>query len=117
MFDDRAELAEHRCIRFRFPSTGRLEQWAFAVDGPVVLGEGMAFNDNEALAAAARAGLGIIQAPTYLVADDVSSGKLQVVLADYAKDRGNMWLVSPSSRSEAPRVRVFAEFVDGVLDN
>jgi DNA-binding transcriptional LysR family regulator len=112
-----AELAEHRCVRFRFPSTGRLEQWAFAVDGPVVLGEGLAFNDNEALAAAARAGLGIIQTPTYLVADDVSSGKLQVVLADYTKDRGNMWLVWPSSRSEVPRVRVFAEFVTGVLDN
>lgn len=52
----------------------------------------------------------------------LAAGGVQLTLLggswyDYAKDRGNMWLVSPSSRSEAPRVRVFAEFVDGVLDN
>lgn len=110
-----ADLPDHSCIRFRFPSTGRLEQWAFKWDGTLALGNGLILNDSEALAAAARAGMGIIQAPMYLVKDDVSCGMLQEVLADFATNRGDMWFVWPASRCEVPRIRVFVDFFTDVL--
>jgi DNA-binding transcriptional LysR family regulator len=111
-----AELADHRCIRFRFPTTGRAEQWAFKGERVISMRKrGMTFNDNEAVAVAACAGMGIIQQPTYLVFNEISSGKLQVILGDYTKDRGDIWLVWPSSSSKVPRVRVFAEFVTSAL--
>ena len=72
--------------------------------GPVI-------NDSEAIALAAVAGLGIAQLPSYLATEAIADGRLQVVLADYAIDRGDIWLVWPGGRMESPRVRVFAEFV------
>jgi DNA-binding transcriptional LysR family regulator len=113
--DSPTNLADHACVRFRFPSTGRLEQWAFKTYDALALGKGLVLNDSEALAAAARAGLGIIQAPWYLVEDDVSSGRLHEVLASYATNRGDMWFVWPSSRHELPRLRVFVDFFTSML--
>jgi DNA-binding transcriptional LysR family regulator len=54
-----AELVAHRCLRYRFPSTGRVEQWAFkGTSAPQALGGGLVLNDDEALACGALAGLG-----------------------------------------------------------
>ena len=45
-----AELAAHCCLRYRFPSTGRVEQWAFkGTSAPQALGGGLVLNDDEAL--------------------------------------------------------------------
>jgi DNA-binding transcriptional LysR family regulator len=43
-------------------------------------------NDGEALACAARAGLGLNQAPDYLVTEDLGAGPLQRVLVEYTAD-------------------------------
>lgn len=61
--------------------------------------------------------MGLVQTPTYLVADDVASGQLQVVLADYPQTRGDMWLVRPASRTQTPRLRMFLAFVSQVIEN
>lgn len=110
------ELAMHQCIRYRYPSTGRLEEWAFKGTNPSHKpGRGLPLNDGEALATAARAGLGVIQAPKYLVADDIAEGRLQVVLDEYTCNRGSLWLVWPYARAQVPRVRVFADFLADLL--
>jgi DNA-binding transcriptional LysR family regulator len=75
------------------------------------LGKSLTLNDNEAVVAAACAGLGIVQVPTYSAAEDLSIGKLQVILADYTKERGDISLVWQPSRPEVPRIRAFADFV------
>lgn len=106
------DLSEHCCIHYRFPTTGRPEVWAFK--GPPLakpIKPAIILNDGESLASAALGGLGIIQAPSYLVKEDVAAGRLQPVLADFTDDRGSVWLVWPPMSSQVPKVRAFINFI------
>lgn len=107
-----ADLYHHSCIHYRFPTTGRPEIWSFKnsqeakpIKPTIVL------NDGEALASAALGGLGIIQAPSYLVSEDVAAGRLQAVLEDYTEDRGSVSLVWPPMSARVPKVRAFIDFI------
>lgn len=108
-----SDLGDHCCIYYRFPTTGRSEIWTF---GPPTKQAKQAkpaiiMNDGESLASAALSGLGIVQAPSYLVKDDVLAGRLQPVLTDYQQDRGSVWLLWPPRCAEVPRVRAFVDFI------
>lgn len=106
-----ADLSEHCCIHYRFPTTGRPEVWAFKGDQPARPSKPTRIlNDGEALASAAIGGLGIVQVPHYLVKDDLAAGRLLPVLADYTEDRGNISLLWPPRSAEVARVRVFIDF-------
>ena len=110
------EVPNHTCLRFRFPTTGRLEYWAFkGWKPPGRPANGPVFNDSEAVVLAAAAGLGLAQAPHYLVAQPIAEGRLQSLLADYAVDRGAIWLVWPPGRTDSPRARVFADFLASLI--
>lgn len=110
------DVLQHVCLRYRFPSTGRLEYWAFRDWSPPGRPpSGPVFNDSEAVALAAISGLGIAQLPSYLAKEAVADGGLKAVLSDYAVDRGDLWLVWPPGRIESPRVRVFAEFLASLI--
>lgn len=107
-----ADLSGHCCIHYRFPTTGRPENWAFK--GMPVAGlikPSIVLNDGEALASAALGGLGIIQAPSYLVREDIETRRLLPVLGDYTDERGSIWLLWPSGYAEAPRLRAFIDFI------
>jgi DNA-binding transcriptional LysR family regulator len=107
-----ADLGEHCCIHYRFPTTGRPEVWAFK--GPPLakpIKPAIILNDGESLASAALGGLGIIQAPSYLVQEDVAAGRLQPVFAEFTDDRGSVWLVWPPMSSQVPKVRAFIDFI------
>jgi DNA-binding transcriptional LysR family regulator len=111
-----SDLSGHRCLRFRYPTTGRLEEWAFSGSEPLKLSStGPTFSDSEALCIAAVAGLGVVQIPSYLTTKEVQNGDLRIVLEDHAVNRGDLWLVWPATRSTSPAVRVFAEFVTQLL--
>ncbi len=106
-----ADLGGHHCIHYRFPTTGRPETWAFKGVQPGTLFKPCGLlNDGEALAAAAISGLGIVQAPSYLVKEDVAAGRLQPVLEDYTENRGSVSLLWPPRSAEIARVRVFIDF-------
>ena len=107
-----ADLHAHCCIHYRFPTTGRPEVWAFKdLDRSKPLKAGIILNDGEALASAALGGLGIIQAPSYLVEEDIAAGRLSTVLANYTLDRGNVSLVWPPMSARVPKVRAFIDFI------
>ncbi len=107
-----ADLGTHCCIHYRFPTTGRPEIWAFkGPRPPKPIQPGIILNDGEGLASAALGDLGIIQAPSYLVKDDIAEGRLQAILEDYTDDRGGIWLVWPPVSAPVPRVRAFIEFI------
>jgi DNA-binding transcriptional LysR family regulator len=110
-----ADLVQHCCIQYRFPTTGRPEIWAFKNQPPLTLKPGFVLNDGESLASAALAGIGIIQAPRYLVRDDVTNGRLISVLTEFTNVRGNVSIVWPAGRSKVPRVRAFVEFISQCL--
>jgi len=106
-----ADLSEHCCIHYRFPTTGRPETWAFnGAQSDKPLKPSGILNDGEALASAAISGLGIVQVPSYLVKEDVEAGRLQPVLEDYTESRGSVSLLWPPRSAEVARVRVFIDF-------
>lgn len=106
------ELQQHHCIHYRFPTTGRQETWAFlgAASTPPIK-PSIVLDDGEALASAALAGLGIIQAPAYLVKDDIANGRLQALLGGHPQQRGSIWLLWPARNAKAPRLRAFIDFI------
>lgn len=100
------------CVAFRLPHTGRLRPWAFRVDGqPFTLPAPgpHACNEGEALVAAARAGLGLVQAPDYIAAEAVRSGSLEELLGEFRPAPTPISIVFPSNRQVPPRLRLLID--------
>ncbi|MDZ4396065.1 substrate binding domain-containing protein [Cypionkella sp.] len=112
------DIPKHTCLRLRFATTGQLEYLAFrGWKPPGRPANGPVFNDSEAVALAAIAGLGLAQLPRYLAARAIADGCLRPVLAEFAVNRGDIWLIWPPGRSESPRVRVFAECLTRLIQS
>ncbi|WP_339717522.1 LysR family transcriptional regulator [uncultured Sneathiella sp.] len=111
-----ADLDRHCCVLYRFPTTGLPEKWAFKGEyHRMIVKPGIVLNDGGALASAALAGLGIVQAPRYLVAEDIEAGRLISILDAFTDDRGTVSVVWPSSRTKVARVRAFVNFISQCL--
>lgn len=108
-----AELVGHRCIRRRL-ANGRLYSWEFerngeammvAVDGPFTA-------DNEAaMADAARAGLGLAYLRSWTVEDDLASGRLVQVLAEWTPPHPGFRLYYPGHRHVSAGLRALSGFL------
>jgi DNA-binding transcriptional LysR family regulator len=77
------------------------------VQAPYVL----SVNDGNAYVAAGVAGLGLLQAPTFLVRDRIASGELRQVLPDWGAGILPLHVVFPPNRHISNRVRVFVDWV------
>jgi DNA-binding transcriptional LysR family regulator len=103
-----ADLKEHDCITFG--SLGRMLPWIFLdEDGSttkVVISGRHTISDGEALRAAALDGLGIAQLPTWLAADELSSGALIPVLGGQGVKGHPIHALWPATRNLAPKIRV-----------
>lgn len=108
-----AELATHDCVRYRFPTTGKLQPWALAADEgePPNLRTAMTCNNMEALRGAVIAGFGIGFMPDFLACDALASGALVEVLGGRTIMPGQFSILWPSSRQLSPKLRVFVEFM------
>ncbi|MCA8093133.1 LysR family transcriptional regulator [Burkholderia anthina] len=107
------DLEAHDCVRYCFPTTGKLQDWALAAgDGtPLKLRTAMTCNNMEALRGAVLAGLGIGYMPDFLARDALDSGALVTVLDAYRIAPGQFSIVWPSSRQLSPKLRVFVDFL------
>jgi len=104
------DLAKHDCLHF--VSAGRLLPWQFQVAGewvPVVNAGRLQMDSAEALSRSVVAGLGITTLPSYLVNDDVRSGKLVPLLAEFAVEAVPIRVIYPSKRHLSPKVRLFID--------
>lgn len=70
-------------------------------------------NNGDALKAAALAGHGLVNAPTFIVGDAIASGELVEVLGDYRRPPVGIHAVYPPGRLQPRRVQVFTEFLAG----
>lgn len=107
-------LDSHAALRFRFPNSGKLQDWPLALpQGEPDLRMRIAFscNNMEALCGAALRGLGIGCMPDFLVRGPLAEGKLLTVLDDFIDEPGYFHLLWPSSRHMSPKVRVFVDFL------
>lgn len=107
-----ADLAEHTCINLRFTTGGGLYAWEFEKDGREVnvRVEGQfTTNTTEMMIRAAVAGMGLAFAPEDYVADDLASGRLVRVLADWCPPFPGYHLYYPSRRQPRPAFALLIE--------
>jgi DNA-binding transcriptional LysR family regulator len=110
-----ADLEAHNCIQFALPSTGRNIDWLFRDGGANVAvqtaGRYGCAEDILGAATLVRAGGGLFQTYRFIVANDLRSGRLVEVLADYGGRSRPFCLIYPHGRHVALRVRVFVDFL------
>ena len=108
------DLALRRCFSFRLPSTGRERAWTFRLEGRAVEWRPRSFltlDDSEALVAAAQAGLGVTQVPSYMADDVLASGEVVEVLPHLRPHPDPIHAVFGSRHNLPARTRAFVEFV------
>jgi DNA-binding transcriptional LysR family regulator len=107
-----SDLDQHTCIVFakgreRSPwslKTGK-ETVSYFPHGSLQTG------DAEHIRAAVLSGLGICQAPYWLLAKEIQTGEVQVLLPELQPERVPIHLVYPAGRRVPMRVRVFIEYL------
>lgn len=108
------DLKQHQCLLL-MGRAGRNDVWRFTgADGQTVavnVDGCIDANQGELLRDAAVAGLGIATHSIWHIVDDLRSGRLQVVLPDYALPDTGIHAVMPQRRLVPPRVRAFVDFV------
>jgi DNA-binding transcriptional LysR family regulator len=108
------DLGGHRMIGFWSTAIGGLLPLEFTVAGTmrnISLPAVVSVNGADTLAASARLGLGIMQAPRYALEEDFRNGRLVEILPDNPPTRTPVSLLYPRSRQLSPRVRVFIDWL------
>jgi DNA-binding transcriptional LysR family regulator len=109
-------LARHACLAFRQPTSGRPRPWEFSVKGSAVSvtphGR-LVLNDGEAMVAAAIAGAGLVQVPSYMAEDALARGALVELMKPYRPPALPVSLVYPGARLVTPRLRALIEVLAG----
>jgi DNA-binding transcriptional LysR family regulator len=109
------DLNQHRCMHYRYPSTGKLEVWPLlaAADQPELqLPTSMICNNIETLICFALQGLGIACLPDFAIRDAIADGRLHTVLGMFAQRTFTFHLLWPSGRQAAPKIRVLIDFLN-----
>jgi LysR family transcriptional regulator, regulator for bpeEF and oprC len=113
------DLANHLCINFIYPQTGKEFTWKFNQNGQEVafpISSYLQFDYAEAILEAGVNNGGIIQAPQYIVANAIAHGKLQPILTDYQSQLSTLIAVLyPQKQFLSAKVRVFVEFMTELM--
>jgi DNA-binding transcriptional LysR family regulator len=110
-----ADLASFDCIMRRSTPTGRVRPWTLVsrrgVEQPVACQPRIILSDPEAVAQAARQGLGVALLPMPFAFASIQSGELVRLLPGWYSNAGPLSLYYPSKRMLASKTRVFVDFV------
>jgi DNA-binding transcriptional LysR family regulator len=91
-----------------------VHRWQLMQDGEVVnvpITAALCSNNGEVLRAAALAGNGIANLPTFLVGPDIAAGRLQNVLAVTPPTELGIFALYAPNRYLAAKTRVFIDFL------
>ncbi|MBD1998572.1 LysR family transcriptional regulator [Leptolyngbya sp. FACHB-541] len=111
------DLARYNCLRFSY-STG-YEIWRFKRDQEICevkVNGSLVANHSEVLRQVCSDGVGIILMPTWLIGEDIRTGRLEAVLSDFQfypqadMDMGIYALYLPNRRHSL-RVQTFVDFL------
>jgi len=109
-----SDLQNHECLIYGYRDNPN--EWAFhGPDGPFTqrISGRIRANNGEALMAAAVAGLGAYQCPTFLCSDHVATGRVEIVLGEYEAPEPAVYAVWPHNRHLSAKVRSFVDFLIG----
>jgi DNA-binding transcriptional LysR family regulator len=107
------DLADHACLIYRYPSTGKLDRWPLQRDEQAVevaLPTSMVMNTLDPQICLAELGLGLACVPDMAVRRQLETGSLVSVLDDDMQARTTMRVLWPSSRHLSSKVRAFVDF-------
>ncbi len=109
-----ADLSKHRCIGYFNPQTKRYRSWGYVEDSverwQEVYGS-LNVNTADGLLDAALNGCGIATLTTFVAAEPIARGSLQVVLGNFATRGPDVWVLYPPSRRMSLPVRVVVDFL------
>lgn len=115
------DLVRHECLRYRYTSSGAIDEWRFTAPGP----RGTAFtvhpegcfttNDDADMLQAALQGVGLIQHMEFAVRYHLDDGSLVRVLQPWCRPFAGFYLYVPS-RDMPPKVRAFRDFLVNKYD-
>lgn len=114
------DLSSHRAVNYASPTTGRIEDWEWVVNGEthrLRMQGRVTVNSGEACIACCLAGLGLIQIPAYDVQAHLVAGELVEVMPEWRADPMTMTLLYPHRQHLSPRVQVFASWLQGLLES
>lgn len=106
------DLAAHRCINLRLPTSGGLYAWEYERSGreiKVRVDGQLAFNTLSLILAAARAGHGVAHVMEDMVREDLAAGRLVRVLADWCPPFAGYHLYYPGRRQLMPALALLVE--------
>ncbi|MEQ9890497.1 LysR family transcriptional regulator [Pectobacterium aroidearum] len=109
-----ADLIQHACLHYRFPNSGKLEQWALRLspgEPELPLPTSMICNNIETRVCFALQGLGIAYLPDFSIREQLAGGQLQPILTDYVERSGVFHVLWPASKHPSPKVRAFVDFL------
>jgi DNA-binding transcriptional LysR family regulator len=108
-----SDLAAHNCLRFSELSFR--DEWRMTgPDGKetqVPVDGNLRANTTVALRAAALRGQGLVLLPTFIVGDDLKTGRLIPVLNEFAPPDAAIRAMYPHSRHLSAKVRIFTDFL------
>jgi DNA-binding transcriptional LysR family regulator len=107
-----ADLEHHNCLLYAYLSTGN--EWSFR--GPhsdirVHVHGNFKANNGHSIREALLAGAGVALMPDWLVHEQIVSGKLTVLLPDFAPEPLEVNAVYPSGRHVSAKLRTFLDFL------
>ena len=109
------DLAQHECLTYTHVPVPNA--WTFeSADGTnhsVRITPRHRANNGRMLAALATAGLGVVFEPDFIVAPEVSAGRLVRLLPGFEPARAPIAAVYPSRRHLSAKVRTFVDFLAG----
>ena len=111
-------LDGHVMVGFVSSRTGQVIPLEFTRDGRTIeraLPARVLVSGADAAAAAARLGLGLVQAPRCRFVDDLAAGTLIEVLAGFPPTPTPISILYPTRRQLSARVRVFVDWLSEVL--
>lgn len=109
-----ADLLQHRCINYRFASSGRIHRWAFARGGEELLVDApgtLILNDTDMLLEAALAGYGVACVTGDQAAAHIAAGRLESLLADWTPMLPANHLYYPGRRNVPAALRTFIDTI------
>ena len=114
-----ADIERHMGIHYFSSKTGRIYEFDFNKDGIETKVSGirrLLLNDGDSCLAAALAGAGIIQMPTFMVQEHIASGALVIVLGTYLSENLPLYALYPQNRHLSSKVRAFIDWIAELFD-